>query len=104
MAGSRDHCHIRDILETSKKDMAEGIVTTKTMCGLEDPKMNTLSYGDPLSVLKRVMKNACDICIKKWNEEELSIKDYNKAKNKFRKLVTKASRMGYFSDLPGKRR
>lgn len=95
MPGSKEECHIRDILATSRTDFKEGKVSSRTLCGLEDPKMNTLTYGDPEMVAKRKVKHPCKQCIEFWVSEVNSISDYKKAQAKFREMVGRVSKLGY---------
>lgn len=85
--------HIRDIMSTNKDDLKKGLVTTKTLCGLDDPSMRKLCYIDPGSL--KYAKNPCERCSRIWQEEAGSDREQKKAYHSFRKMMHKALRMGY---------
>lgn len=58
--------HIRDVLSVTKEDIQQGKVSTRAMCGEEDPKMNTLTFGDPEGVVKRKVSHPCERCRNRW--------------------------------------
>lgn len=88
--------HIRDVLAISKEDYKEGKVSTKSMCGLDDPQMNQLTFGTPEAIVKRQLKYVCEKCRNRWVSEVESDKVQKRQINKFRKLVHDANNLNRF--------
>lgn len=88
--------HIRDVLAVSKEDFKEGKVSTQTLCGLDDPKMNTLTFADPVQIVKRAVKNYCEKCRNKWVAEMESDSKQKKAYFKFRNMIHNANNFSRF--------
>lgn len=82
---SDNKAHIRDVMSTTKKDLDNATVTTKTLCGLEDESMTKLRYADPFQAHK--VTNPCEKCLRIWKEEAGSDKDQKKAYHGFRKIM-----------------
>lgn len=88
--------HIRDMLAISPQEHRSGKVSTKTMCGLDDPKMNTLTFGDPKAVVYRKVEHVCQKCRSRWVREAESDKNQIQQQNKFRKLLHKVNNLNRF--------
>ena len=88
-------CHIRDFLSISKDEMKGGKIPTKTLCGLDDPEMKKLTYGDPDSVAKGKIVNSCFKCKSIWTEGATSLSSQKKARHLFQKALQKAYRGGH---------
>lgn len=88
--------HIRDMMNISKQDYKSGKVSTRTMCGLDDPQMNTLTFGDPDAVVHREVKYGCQKCRNRWISEVESDKQQKRAIGKFRKILHNTANLNRF--------
>jgi hypothetical protein len=83
------------MVATKEQLKNHGTVPNITLCGLHDPQMNKLTFGNIEDVLKGKPINGqgvCERCLNKWNSEANSDKNYKKAYNAFRKIIAKALR------------
>ena len=87
------YAHIRDVMSISKEQFKDGKVSTRTLCGLEDPKMNTLEFATPEGVFHKKMKNYCEKCRNIWTQEYESDRQQKRAMHKFRKLIHNAQNL-----------
>lgn len=88
--------HIRDLMVATKEQLKNyGTVPNITLCGLHDPKMNTLTFGEPGHVLRRQVDHPCERCINRWNSEAQSDSKWKKTYNDFRKIIQKMLSGGY---------
>lgn len=87
------YAHIRDVLSISKEQLKDGKVSTRTLCGLEDPDMNKLEFATPDAVFHKKLKNYCEQCRNVWLKEYESDKNQKKALHKFRKLMHNAQNL-----------
>ena len=83
---SDDKAHIRDFLLMTPEDLKEGRVTGKTMCGLDDPNHNKLTFANAESVANRSIRNYCEKCRNKWIAEYTG-SAHRKARQKFRNVI-----------------
>lgn len=78
--------HIRDFLEMTPEDLKEGRVTGKTLCGLDDPAHNRLTFANADSVFNRSIKGYCEKCRNRWVAEYTGGGN-RKARQKFRQII-----------------
>lgn len=79
-------CHIRDFMQMTPEDLKEGKVTGMTLCGLNDPNHNKLTFGLAEAVANRSIRNYCEKCRNKWLAEYTG-SDNRKARQKFRNII-----------------
>lgn len=41
------YAHIRDVLSITKDELKDGKVSTRSLCGEDDPQMNRLEFATP---------------------------------------------------------